>query len=202
MVNNRIERKICFCYCQNMTIFMFILRQNLSLKMYKIFCGGAFCFDYRKKDYEVMATKDYRSKLLGCTELLLKPKDVGGVYISENVKYVGPFYFETESMKAEDIIRCEKKMIESCTDAIFLLDDAACPGTIAEVMYANALQKRLHLFVVRHNDDEETESELHTPCWYPILFCQMTNMSVNIYQCYSAEDTASRIQSFVESVKL
>ena len=25
---------------------------------------------------------------------------------------------ETESMRAEDIIRCEKEMIESCTDAI------------------------------------------------------------------------------------
>ncbi|MBQ7772241.1 MAG: hypothetical protein IJ402_05920 [Bacteroidales bacterium] len=168
--------------------------------MHKIFCGGVFCFDYREKEYRVKATKDYRSKLLGNAELLLIPKDTHGVSIYESVQYVGPFYFETESMKAEDIICCEKEMIESCTDAIFLLDDAACPGTIAEVMYANSLQKRLHLFIVRHTEYEETESELHTPCWYPVLFCQMTNSLVNIYQCSSVEDAANRIQLFVKSL--
>ena len=33
-------------------------------------------------------------------------------------------------------------------------------------------------FYVRHKEDEGTESGLHTPCWYPILFCQMTNKDV------------------------
>lgn len=116
--------------------------------------------------------------------------------------YVGPFYFETESMKAEDIIRCEKEMIESCTDAVFVLDDAACPGTIAEVMYANSLGKTLHLFYVRHKDDEETESGLHTPCWYPILFCRMTNKDVNLYPCSSIEEAANKILSSVESLMI
>lgn len=133
--------------------------------------------------------------------MLLSPEVTGGVEISESVIYLGPFYFETESMRAEDIIYYEKGMIESCTDTFFLLDDAACPGTIAEVMYANSLQKPTHLFYVRHKEDEETERGLHTPCWYPILFCQMTNRDVNLYPCSSVEDAASRIQSFVESLK-
>lgn len=167
----------------------------------KIFCGGTFCFDYRKDGYEIAAAKDYRAKLLGSVASLLISKDAEGVKISDNVTYVGPFYFEAEGMMAEDIIRCEKEMIDSCSDAIFLLDDAACPGTIAEVMYANSLQKTLHLFFVRHGEDEETECELHTPCWYPIKFCQMANKSVTIYPCSSVEDGANRIQSFVESLK-
>ena len=167
----------------------------------RIYCGGTFCFDYREDDYEDMATKDYRAVLLGSVEALLKPNRTDGVMLCDGVTYVGPFYFETESMKAEDIIRCEKEMIESCTDAVFVLGDAACPGTIAEVMYANSLGKRLHLFYVRHKEDEETESELHTPCWYPIQFCQMTNMSVNIYPCSCIEDAANKILSFVESLK-
>ena len=121
--------------------------------------------------------------------------------VSENVLYVGPFYFETESMKSEEIVCCEKRMIESCSDAIFLLVDAACPGTIAEVMYANSLGKTLHLFYVRHKNDEETESELQTPCWYPIQFCQMTNKSVYIYPCSSIEDAAKRVSCFVSSLK-
>lgn len=168
----------------------------------KIFCGGTFCFDYRKDGYEVMAAKDYRAKLLGSVEALLRSIDIDGVKISENVTYVGPFYFEVEDKEAESIIKCERRMIESCSDAIFLLDDAACPGTIAEVMYANSLKKTLHLFYVRHMNDEETESELHTPCWYPIKFCKMTNRSVNIYPCSSVEDAANKIQSFVELMKI
>lgn len=167
----------------------------------KLFCGGTFCFDYREDGYEKMAANDYRAKLLGSVGALLRPKDACEVKLSEDVTYVGPFYFETESMKAEDIIRCEKGMIESCTDAIFLLDEAACPGSIAEMMYANSLGKTIHLFYVRHKEDEETESELHTPCWYPMQFCQMTNKSVNLYPCSSLEDAAKKILSFVVSLK-
>ena len=164
----------------------------------RIFCGGTFCFDYRKEGYEVMAAKDYRTKLLDSVDALLKPKGTDEVRISGGVTYVGPFYFEAESMKAEDIILCEKKMIESCTDAVFLLDDAACPGTIAEVMYANSLGKTLHLFYVCHKDDVETESELHTPCWYPIQFCQLTNKFVNLYPCSSVEEAVCKVQFFVK----
>ena len=170
--------------------------------VYRVFCGGAFCFDYRKDGYDVIAARDYRSKLLGNVDLLLRPKCTDGVELSDSVTYVGPFYFEEERMRAEDIICCEKGMIGICTDAIFLLDDAACPGTIAEVMYANFLQKVIHLFYIRHKEDEETESELHTPCWYPILFCQMTNKNVSLYPCSSIEDATRRITLLIESLKV
>ena len=168
----------------------------------RVFCGGTFCFDYREDGYEDMATKDYRAVLLGSVDALLKPDGTDGVKLCDGVTYVGPFYFETESLKAEDIIRCEKEMIESCTDAVFVLDDAACPGTIAEVMYANSLGKRLHLFYIWHGNDEETESGLHTPCWYPILFCRMTNKDVNLYPCSSIEEAANKILSSVESLMI
>lgn len=175
--------------------------RNKAMTGKKVFCGGTFCFDYRKDGYEVVAAKDYRARLLGSVESLLQPKGADGVKIYDDIVYIGPFYFETENMEAKDIICCEKEMIEACSDAIFLLDDAACPGTIAEMMYANSLGKTLHLFYVQHKEDEETESELHTPCWYPIQFCQMTNRSVNLYPCSCVEDAANRIQSFVESLK-
>ena len=148
-------------------------------------------------------TKIWRQRTIGqcCLVALLKPDGTDGVKLCDGVTYVGPFYFETESMKAEDIIRCEREMIESCTDAVFVLDDAACPGTIAEMMYANSLGKTLHLFYVQHKNDEETESELHSPCWYPIQLCQLINNSVNLYPCCSVEDATNRIQSFVKSLK-
>lgn len=173
----------------------------VSMRNIRIFCGGTFCFDYRKEGYEVLAAKDYRAKLLDSVDALLKPEGTYEVRINDCVTYVGPFYFETESMKAEDIILCEKKMIESCTDAVFVLDEAACPGTIAEVMYANSLGKTLHLFYVQHKNDEETESELHTPCWYPISFCRMTNNNMNLYFCSNVEEAVCKVQSFVKKRK-
>ena len=84
-------------------------------------------------------------------------------------------------------------MIENCTDAVFVLDDAACPGTIAEIMYANQLQKTIHLFYIKHNDDEETESDLHTPCWYPLTFCQLTNTSTKLYECDDMKDAVRKV---------
>lgn len=160
---------------------------------YKLFFGGAFSFNYRDDDFDITAAQDYRAQILGSVETLLKPKDMSGVFINDNVLYIGPFYFEAESMLAEDIIMCEKKMIEDCTDAVFVLDDAACPGTIAEIMYANSLQKNIHLFYVRHGDDEETESNLHTPCWYPLIFCQQTNPAAKLYECDSMKNATRRV---------
>ncbi len=162
-------------------------------RQYKLFFGGAFGFDYREQDYQIKAAEDYRAQILGSVQALLKPKDMSGVSINDNVLYIGPFYFEAESMKADDIVACEKQMIEQCTDAVFVLDDAACPGTIAEIMYANSLKKTIHLFYVQRNDDEETESEYHTPCWYPLIFCRLTNESTKVYQCDDLQDAARKV---------
>ena len=84
-------------------------------------------------------------------------------------------------------------MIEQCTDAVFVVNDAACPGTIAEIMYANSLQKTIHLFYVKRDDNEETESELHTPCWYPLTFCQLTNPSTKLYECVDMNDAVRKV---------
>jgi len=170
---------------------------NSFVEPVKIFFGGAFNFDYRDEDYQILAAEDFRAQILGSVDALLKPKDMNGVSINDNVLYIGPFYFEAESMKAQDIIACEKQMIERCTDAVFVLDDAACPGTIAEIMYANSLQKTIHLFYVQHNNDEETESDLHTPCWYPLIFCQLTNDKAELYQCDDLQDAARKVIDLV-----
>lgn len=164
---------------------------------YKLFFGGAFCFDCRDKDHEIRAAEDYRAQLLGSVQALLKPDDMSGVLINDNVLYIGPFYFEAESRKGEDIIMCEKQMIEQCTDAVFVVDEAACPGTIAEIMYANSLQKTIHLFYIKHDDDEETESDLHTPCWYPLTFCQLTNASTKLYPCDDMKDAVSKVFNLI-----
>lgn len=165
---------------------------------YRIYCGGSFCFDGQENGFRKKALYDYRANLIGDVEGFLKPTDESGIRISKHVEYIGPFYFETENMDAEEIIKCESRMIERCTDAIFFLDTAACPGTITEMMYANSLNKRIHLFYIRQNENVETESSLHTPCWYPLLFCRMTNENVTLHPCSCRENAIIKISKFVE----
>lgn len=165
--------------------------------MITLYCGGSFCFDYLDSNYLENAEKDYRAMLLGHRDLLLHRSD--GVAISPNITYIGPFYFEADGMTDEDIVRIESDMVRRCTDAIFLLDDASCPGTIGELTLAGASGKRVHIFYVRRSDSEETESTLHTPCWFPILLSQLINPNTNLIECSSVEDAVSRIISTIGS---
>ena len=117
-----------------------------------IYCGGRFDFDYRQGGFEKKAAEDYRAILLKDVNKLLNPADT--VVLSDNLAYIGPYYFETEGMLDLDIIETEKRQIERCTVAVFLLDCAPCPGTIAEMVYAASLHKRIKIFYVK--DENET----------------------------------------------
>ena len=159
--------------------------------MKKIYCGGSFNFDYLKCGDRDDAAEDYRAVLLGGADLLLERN--GCVKINENVEYIGPFYFETDGMKDRDIVHSEWEMVKKCTDAIFLLDGAGCPGTVCELTAASMLGKRVHIFYIRKGEGEETESDLHTPCWYPIIHSLAVNEKTAICKCFSAEDAIGKI---------
>ena len=132
-----------------------------------IYCGGRFHFDYLEPDFMEKASADYRSVLLGNTDALLHGSGVTA--ISADLSYIGPYYFETDGMLDRDIVETEMRMIENCTHAFFLLEDARCPGTVSEMVYAAALGKKITVVYVRN--EHETESALRTACWYPIIHC-------------------------------
>ena len=161
--------------------------------MKKLYCGGRFHFDYLRDGYPDEAAKDYRAVLLGSTELLLRRS--GGVRIHENAEYIGPFYFETDGMQDRDIVQAEWEMVRSCTDAVFLLDSASCPGTVCELTAASMLGKRVYVFYLC--DESETESLLHTPCWYPILHSLSVNPHTRIYPCNSHGEAVKQILEMV-----
>lgn len=167
--------------------------------MRRIYCGGRFDFDYQHADYRKQAAQDYRAMLLGSTDLLLQKSS--GILINDSVEYIGPFYFETDSMVDTDIVCCETKMVHRCTDAIFLLNEADCPGTVCELTLASILGKRVHVFYLRNSNEEETESTLHTPCWYPILFNRITNRKTDLYECSSAQDASEKICTMIQGWK-
>ena len=161
-----------------------------SEDMEYLYCGGSFCFDCRSEDYEEKAAEDYRSSVLGDPRLLLR--NGGSVLLNGAVTYIGPFYFETEDMADRDIVRTEMRQIERCTWAVFLLDDCRCPGTVAEMVRAASLRKKISIYYIR--DDRETESELRSSCWYPILLCEELNGGrVETAACRDHGDAKRRI---------
>lgn len=163
--------------------------------IHRIYCGGRFCFDYLDADYRIRAAEDYRAQLLGDPALLLQHSE--GVPLHAKALYTGPFYFESDGMVDTEIVRSETEMVRSCTDAIFLLDDAACPGTICELTMAGMLGKAVHIFFIRRADGEETESALHTPCWFPILHSCQVNPGTRLYPCASPAEASERIRALI-----
>lgn len=168
--------------------------------MRKLYCGGAFNFDYQQADYRDQVAADYRAILLGSPDRLLQRSD--GVKIHPGVEYAGPFYFESDDMVDVDIVQSEIDMVKRCTDAVFLLDKAGCPGTICELTTASMLGKRVHLFYLRKPDDAETESSLHTPCWYPIVHSSIINQHTSLYACSSTQDAVDQIRALLSSWQL
>ena len=165
-----------------------------------LFCGGAFRFDRRRADCYEMIPKDYRSILLQDPARLFADFDSGDTIISPEVVYVGPYFFTTDKLSGEQIILKEKEMIERCTDAIFLFDEAGCPGSVTELMQAVMLGKNIHLFYIKKGDDDEIESTLHTPCWYPILFSKLSNEHTTLHRCQDYDDAVKKILELVNSL--
>lgn len=166
--------------------------------MKQVYCGGAFPFDCRDADFRHQAARDYRALLLGDAGQLLQRQKY--VPLSETVRYIGPFYFETAGMQDVDIAACEMNMVRACTDAVFLLDDGNCPGTVSELTLAAMLGKRIAVFYIRRPDDEETESSLHSPCWYPILLSGLLNSQTRVFSCRDYDDAAKKIAAYVRGL--
>jgi len=163
-----------------------------------IYCAGQFNFDYLNDDYYDKAKNDYRSILLGGADKLLQKSKV--IKLTNNVSYIGPFYFESDGMIDKDIVKCEIDMIDKCTDTIFLLDNGCCPGTIAELILASTLRKDITIFYIKKSDNEETESMLHTPCWFPIIMSQIISDNVKLFCCDNYSDVTKMIKEYVYEI--
>lgn len=136
--------------------------------MNKLYCAGTFCFDFLDSNYREMAKKDYRSLVLGDSALLLQKSDY--VLLNKKLKYIGPFYFESE-------------------------------GMVDELILASELKKNVQIFYIRKGDYEETESKLHTPCWFPIIMSQQINHNnTKVVECKNYEEAIENILSYVRSL--
>jgi hypothetical protein len=166
--------------------------------MRRVYCGGTFAFDYLNPAYRALAAEDYRAVLLGGAEALLQRSDA--VTVAPGVSYVGPFYFESDGMVDADIVGAELGMVRECTDAVFLLDHGLCPGTVSELTVASLLGKKVAVFYVKRSEAEETESVLHSPCWYPITLAGLLNERTEVFPCESLAEAKACAVSWVHSL--
>ena len=164
--------------------------------MIRLFCGGSFGFDCRDSGWREQAQSDWRAVLLGDVDRFLERS--GEVVVLPGVSYVGPFYFESDGMLDHDIVAAELEMLRSCTDAVFLLSDGLCPGTVAELCAANHMGKRVHVFYLVAGEGDETESSLRTPCWYPIIQSQLLNPLTYVHPCASEAEAVEGIVRLVQ----
>ena len=166
--------------------------------MRRVYCGGTFAFDYFDPAYRDRAKEDYRAILLGGVDALLERSD--GVAVVPGVTYVGPFYFESDGMTDVDIVGAELRMVRDCTDAVFLMDGGLCPGTVSELTVASLLGKNVAVFYVKRSESEETESALHSPCWYPITLAGILNERTEVFPCDSLKEAKARAVLWVRGL--
>lgn len=150
-------------------------------KSVKIFCSGRFSVENSVKLQEALRL-DYRARLLGDVNRLLYPSAC--CMVNNYIEYLGPFYFECDKLFAREVVVTERKMIDVCTDAVFVFDEEDCAGSIAELIYAASLHKRIHIFYVKHIEREN----IQTPLWYPITLCEMLTQSCEVVSCDTQEE--------------
>lgn len=162
-----------------------------------IYCGRKFHFDYLNENYINKAKEDYRAMLLNDVNLLLNKGDK--VLLNNNIEYIGPFYFESDGMIDKNIVDIEQNMLKNCDVAIFLLEDGLCPGSISELTYVSTLKKKTYVFYIKSKENEETESTLRSPCWFPMILCKNINDNLTITACKDYKEATSKIIKLIAS---
>lgn len=169
--------------------------------MRKLYFGGGFpSLDINHPEESLK--KDFRVLILGdVMKLLFLPREsTSETHLSDNLSYVGPYFYYGEEISAKQVVAVENDMVHKCTDAVFLLENVSSPGTITEVVNAVLLGKNVHIFYVSL-DNGIPETEINSDQWYPIAFAQMVGKNVHCTECRNREEAVRRILSFVESLK-
>lgn len=183
------------------------MKKDISDYGHRVYFAGNFEFMY--KDYTMeLLSKDYRSKVLGNVELLMrKPKDdYGYTEINDNVLYSGPYYFYEDGVDGESIVHNEYDMVERSTDVVFLLDNVNCPGTVAEMIHAlfSDGQPNIWIFYIEQKpDDGEPEKDVCNSNWYPVEMCRwMGHKRVTLCPCKTRDAASDMIIKLIDRMSL
>lgn len=105
--------------------------------------------------------------------------------------YIGPFYNEKAglgiltSTECDKVVSQEKKLIELCDIFVCYFNDNISPGTIAELIYAATLGKKI---IIYYKLNSSIDYELKTENWFPITLAkQIQTPNIEIKQIKSID---------------
>lgn len=170
----------------------------------KVYCAGPFEFQYKDYSIENLA-KDYRAILVGNVDYIAhEPKGLVRPMFPANelIEYFGPFYFYEDQLTAEDIVRNERKKIREADVVFFFLpDDAACPGTVTELIHAACASKEIVIAYIKQDDKDVPENEWNSPLWYPLLFTDIQNgIKTTIKQVDNKEEAIEVFNNYLKQM--
>lgn len=172
--------------------------------MKKVYCAGPFEFEY--KDYSIENLgKDYRAILVGNPNNISHENPDVPVTFKDNlrVEYTGPFYFYEDQKTANDIVESEmNKVLHADIVLFYLPNNATCPGTVTELIYASTLANTaIVLAYEKQSNTGEPENEIDSPLWYPLLFASFKCDNMILKAVNNKEEAIEFFREYLTNIK-
>lgn len=170
---------------------------------HRIYVGGPFTFKYSEVTPEHIRN-DFRYKIVG-EPFIEQHQDIEDV---GNVEYTGPFYYYKKGIGPEAVVESEVEAIRR-SDIVFLVfpEDGRAPGTVAELIFAASLNKRIEVFYVptkEPTEADETSSNLNDHIqhqyWYPFIQAKYINPNITFHTCESTDNAKDLCVSLIKTI--
>ena len=168
-----------------------------------IYVGCPFTFQYADATDELIRS-DFRYRIVG--EPFIRQtkldEDIG------NVNYTGPFYYYKKGLGPDAVVRSEVDSIRR-SDIVLLVfpEDGRAPGTVAELIYAASLGKKVVVFYVPtktvtevDSDPANLDSNIHHQYWYPFHQASIINKDVTFHKCVSTDVAKEQCINYVKTL--
>ena len=143
-----------------------------------------------------MLKDDIRSLIVGDVESTIYASDGVIIKNNKNVMYVGGFYYEKQDKYdtvCENVVYEELKQIDKCDMIVVNLTKYSAISSIAELMYAAKLNKKIVIFCNPKITSYKVEGEY----WFPILATKQLANDVEVIFI----DDEKEIIDYINSIK-
>lgn len=171
---------------------------------HRIYVGGPFAFKYSEVTPELIRS-DFRYNIVG--EPFVEQHN--GIEDIGNVEYTGPFYYYKKGLGPESVVESEVEAIRR-SDIVFLVfpEDGRAPGTVAELIFAASLNKRIEVFYVPTKEPTEADSSsanlndhIQHQYWYPFIQAKYINPNVTFHKYQDTESAKEACISIIKTIK-
>lgn len=171
---------------------------------HRIYVGGPFTFKYSEVTPELIRS-DFRYGIVG-EPFIEQHNDIEDL---GNVEYTGPFYYYKKGLNSEAVVESEVEAIRR-SDIVFLVfpEDGQAPGTVAELIFAATLNKRIEVFYVPTEEQTEEDvssdnlaTQIHHQYWYPFHQARIINPNITFHKCNSTEHAKDWCATLIKTIQ-